>query len=225
MKEVWLHKIGVDVCRLRREDIKIVCQEPQSSKPTETHTANQQTEPERSSHTTPNTKGLKDDLFSQSKGTVPKVSIRNTKNQTIESATNVKKSFRICVYTTSEFSILYDHTLSLKNELIQDLAQVLQLCRTNKPKVPKGETSIFNWPPESSPTLPTTAIDDIKSAARALMAFLTENARQLQTLLIMGETANSILVDKVEKDFDVYRVLEIHSQSGWKKKLWTELQR
>lgn len=224
MKKVWLHKIGVDVCRLRREDIKVVCQEPQSSKPTETHTANQQTEPKRY-HTTPNKKGLKDDLFSQSKGTVPKVSIRNTKNQSIESTTNVTKSFRICVYTTSDFSILYDHTLSLKNELIQDLAQVLQLCRTNKLTAPEGETSIFHWPPESSPTLPTTANHDIKSAARALMAFLTENARQLQTLLIMGETANSILVDKVEKDFDVYRVLEIHSQSGWKKELWNELQR
>ena len=113
----------------------------------------------------------------------------------------------------------------MKNELIQDLAQVLQLCKTNTPKAPKGKTSIFNWPQESSPSLPMTANDDIKSAARALMAFLIENARQLQTLLIMGKTANSILVDKVEKDFDVYRVLEIHSQSGWKKELWTELQR
>lgn len=220
----WLHKIGVDVCRLRRPDIKMVYQETQSSELTETHTPIQQTEPKRS-HTTPDKKRPKDDLFSQSKGTVRKVSIRNTKNQSINSTFNVKKSFQICVYTSSDFSILYDHTLSLKNELIQDLAQALQLCSTNKLSALQGETSIFHWPPESNRTHARKTDNDIKSAARALMAFLTENARQLQTLLIIGELANSVLDDKVEEELEVYRVLEIHTKGGWKRALWTELQR
>lgn len=221
----WLHKIGVDVCRLRREDIKVAYHETQASELSETHSPTQPTEPKRS-RTTPEKKVPKDDLFSQTKGLVRKVSTRHPKNQSTDSKFNVKKSFQICVYTSSEFAILYDHTLSLKNELIQDLAQALHLRSTNNLNALQGKTSIFQWPPpESNPTHAQNTNYDIKSAARALIAFLTENARQLQSLLILGELANSVVVDKVENDLEIYRVLEIHSNSGWKRALWTELNR
>lgn len=220
----WLHKIGVDVCRLRREDIKVAYHETQASELSETHIPTQPTEPKRS-RTTPEKKVPKDDLFCQTKGLVRKVSTRHPKNQSTDSKFNVKKSFQICVYTSSEFAILYDHTLSLKNELIQDLAQALHLRSTNNLNALQGKTSTFRWPPESNPTHVQNTNYDIKSAGRALIAFLSENARQLQTLLILGELANSVVVDKVEDDLEIHRILEIHSNSGWKRALWTELHR
>ena len=227
MKDYWLHQLGVEAFVLRRETITVTKDEPRPSPQKDRLPPQRPASPTRGkTQSTKQTDSEQDELFTRSKSSVKTIIKSSAKKQpqTRQLSSNQVR-LQIDYRIDSQCAILYDRKMGIKKLLVDDLVRAMIMCLPANSEERANRTGTFEWPPDSSHIVdPSSKNDDVASAARALKTFLTEDIAQVQLLLLIGDTTNSLLNDSLSNKCRVLRVRELDSAAAWKRKLWTEMQ-